>query len=78
MQLSSEFEVILAMEIESAEQPKVWVMSTKRPGDRVGAWFISELIEQNTRYTEKSERCAVTSYCYPSGAKLVQAFVYRD
>lgn len=50
-----------------------WVMTTKSVGDKVAGWVIDSLEEDNVRYLESSERCEVTSFCYPTGAKLVKA-----
>lgn len=50
-----------------------WVMTTKSVGDKVAGWVIDSLEEDNVRLLESSERCRVTSFCYPTGAKVVKA-----
>lgn len=50
-----------------------WVLSTKCVGDKVAGWVIESLEEDNVRYLEASERCEITSFCYPTGAKVVRA-----
>lgn len=54
-----------------------WVMTTKSVGDKVAGWVIDSLEEDNVRYLESSERCTVTSFCYPTGAKVVKARLLR-
>lgn len=56
-----------------------WVLTTKRAGDRLGNnWVIDKLFEHNTRHLQSSERCRITSCCYPPGARLVRARLYKE
>lgn len=50
-----------------------WVLSTKCVGDVIAGWVIESLEEDSFRYLEASERCSITSFCYPTGAKVVRA-----
>lgn len=59
------------------DEHKAWVLTTKKPGDRVSNWVIDHLYENTTRHLEKGERCKVTSFCYPRGAKMVKAKLYK-
>ena len=61
----------------SSHQDKAWVLTTKRAGDRVAGWEIDALDMNTTRLIKESERCGVTSFCYPPGAKLVKATLHR-
>lgn len=54
-----------------------WVLSTKVVGDKVAGWVIESVEEDNYRYLESSERCAITSFCYPTGAKVVRATLQK-
>lgn len=54
-----------------------WVLSTKCVGDKVAGWEIKSLEEGSYRYLETSERCELTSFCYPTGAKVVRATLQR-
>jgi hypothetical protein len=54
-----------------------WVLTTKCVGDHIAGWTVEELFKQNIRNLDSSERCSVTSYCYPPGAKLIQAKLMR-
>ncbi len=54
-----------------------WVLTTKCVGDHIAGWTVEELFQQNIRNLDSSERCTVTSFCYPPGAKLVQAKLLR-
>ena len=60
-----------------ADQSNAWELSTKREGDRIGSWVIAQLYEQNKRELRTGERCKVTSFCYPTGARLVRAKLER-
>ena len=55
------------------DSTSAWVLSTKREGDRIGNWVVAKLFEDNKRQVSETERCQVTSFCYPSGARLVRA-----
>ncbi|WP_101757049.1 hypothetical protein [Oceanicoccus sp. KOV_DT_Chl] len=57
----------------SVENGNAWVLTTKRVGDRVAGWVVDQLYEQSTRQLAGSERCDVTTFCYPTGAKVVRA-----
>ena len=59
------------------EESNAWVLTTKRVGDNVAGWNIERLYENNTRRLDASERCEVTSFCYPTGAKMVRARLLR-
>jgi hypothetical protein len=54
-----------------------WVMSNKCEGDSIAGWIVERLFVQNTRFLLSSERCAITAFCYPTGAKLVRAKLQR-
>ncbi len=56
---------------------KAWVLTTKRPGDKIANWVIDHLYENTTRHLLKSERCNVTSFCYPRGAKMIRAKLHK-
>ncbi|MFT7128597.1 MAG: hypothetical protein ACI89U_000704 [Gammaproteobacteria bacterium] len=56
---------------------KTWVLTTKKPGDRIANWVIDHLYENTTRHLLKSERCKVTSFCYPPGAKMMEAELHK-
>jgi hypothetical protein len=59
---------------QNSAQTNAWVLSSKRPGDRVGGeWVVSELFEKDKKELKGSERCKVTSFCYPTGARMVKA-----
>ncbi|MEE8058071.1 MAG: hypothetical protein V3T17_09565 [Pseudomonadales bacterium] len=58
-------------------ESNAWVLTTKRAGDQVAGWIIDRVFEQNIRRLESSERCTITSFCYPTGAKLVRAKLLR-
>ncbi len=60
-----------------SEDSNAWVLTTKRVGDNVAGWMVERLFEHNVRKLDASERCALTSYCYPTGAKLVRAKLLR-
>ena len=55
-----------------------WVLTTKRVGDKVAGWVIDSLDEESVRCLETSERCQVTSFCYPTGARVVRARLMRE
>jgi hypothetical protein len=59
-------------------QALTWVMASKPVGSLVAGWQIIERFEDKTRTLAKSERCQVTSFCYPIGAKLVEATVAKE
>ncbi len=67
------------VESRSEEEAAVttWVLSTKRVGDKVAGWVIESLEEDNVRCLEVSERCEVTSFCYPTGARVMRAQLSR-
>ncbi len=50
-----------------------WVMTTKQVGDQVAGWVIDELFPDHKRLLRQSERCELTSFCYPTGARMVRA-----
>lgn len=54
-----------------------WVLTTKCVGDYIAGWTVEEVFKQNIRNLDSSERCLVTSFCYPPGAKLVKAKLMR-
>jgi len=58
---------------KQSDLSNAWVLSSKRPGDVIGGWIISETFEQSKRQLETGERCKLTSFCYPTGARLVKA-----
>ncbi len=60
-----------------ANDANAWVLTTKCVGDHIVGWTVEELFKQNIRSLASSERCLVTSFCYPPGAKLVQAKLMR-
>lgn len=62
---------------QTDQKGNAWVLSTKRPGDVVAGWLVDDIYEGNTRCLESSERCQLTSFCYPTGAKVVQARLLR-
>lgn len=55
-----------------------WVLSVKKVGDPVAGWVVDRLYRDQIRKLDGSERCSVTSFCYPPGAKLVKARLVRD
>lgn len=59
--------------IDHEQAYTTWVLSTKCVGDKIAGWVIESLEEDNVRYLEQSERCEITSFCYPTGAKVVRA-----
>lgn len=59
------------------DESNAWVLTTKRTGDKIAGWVVEQLFEHNTRLLENSERCEVTSFCYPTGAKVVRAKLQR-
>ena len=61
----------------AVEESNAWVLTTKRAGDNVAGWMVERVFENNTRRLETSERCKVTSFCYPTGAKMVRAKLMR-
>lgn len=63
--------------INEQNEACAWVLATKTPGDKISSWIVDHLYKDSTRLLEKSERCRVTSFCYPSGAKLVRAKLVR-
>ena len=69
---------------QSEQQPgklpeaSAWVLTTKRVGDKVAGWVINSLDESNIRRLDTSERCEVTSFCYPTGARVVRARLSRQ
>ena len=58
-------------------ESNAWVMSTKCVGDKIAGWNVERLYDKNTRQLQSSERCELTSFCYPSGVKLVRARLQR-
>lgn len=64
-------------EHEHEHETSAWVLTTKRVGDTVAGWVITSLEETNIRRLETSERCDVTSFCYPTGARMVRARVSK-
>ena len=58
-------------------ESNAWVMSTKCVGDKIAGWMVESLYDKNTRKLKSSERCELTSFCYPSGVKLVRAKLHR-
>jgi hypothetical protein len=62
---------------QKAEESNAWVLATKRSGDKLAGWVVERVFENNIRRLETSERCEVTSFCYPSGAKMVRAKLQR-
>ena len=55
------------------DESNAWVLTTKRIGDQIAGWEIEKLYKDNTRYLQTSERCDLTSFCYPTGSKVVRA-----
>ena len=55
-----------------------WVLATKRVGDIIAGWRVAQRFDDDTRLLSSSERCQVTSFCYPTGAKLVRAQLVKD
>ncbi len=62
---------------DSASNGNAWVLASKCIGDNIAGWRVEELNRKNVRRLESSERCDLTSYCYPTGAKMVQAKLMR-
>ncbi len=58
-------------------ESNAWVMSTKCVGDKIAGWNVERVFDKNTRQLKSSERCELTSFCYPSGVKLVRAKLHR-
>lgn len=54
-----------------------WVLATKRVGDPIAGWVVGQLNRDNVRQLGASERCELTAFCYPSGAKVVRARLER-
>ena len=54
-----------------------WVLTTKQVGDKVAGWVVDQLFENSTRQLSGSERCGVTAFCYPTGAKVIRAQLQR-
>ena len=54
-----------------------WVLTTKQVGDHIAGWVVEQLFENSTRELATSERCGVTAFCYPTGAKVIRARLYR-
>ena len=59
------------------DESNAWVMSSKCVGDSIAGWMVERLFVQNTRMLQNSERCDVTAFCYPTGAKVVRAKLQR-
>ena len=55
-----------------------WVLTTKRVGDHVAGWKVDHVFTQKIRKIDRGERCMLTSFCYPPGAKLVKARLLRE
>lgn len=55
-----------------------WALATKQVGDIIAGWVVSQRHDGETKILEKSERCEVTSFCYPAGAKLVRVQLERN
>lgn len=55
------------------DDSNAWVLTTKRTGDQIAGWVVEKLYKDNTRFLQTSERCELTSYCYPTGSKVVRA-----
>lgn len=49
-----------------------WALATKSVGDVIAGWLVEQRYGDDTRILNKSERCRTTSFCYPTGAKLVR------
>lgn len=54
-----------------------WILATKKEGDLVAGWTVAERFVDQSRLLSKSERCQITSFCYPRGAKLVRALLAK-
>ncbi len=69
------------MSVREENQPisdsNTWVLTTKRVGDCVAGWVVDEIFERDVRHLQQSERCKLTSFCYPTGAKMVRARLLR-
>lgn len=63
--------------MSSEQTSSAWILSTKREGDRIGNWVVAKLFDDNRRELTQTERCEITSFCYPRGAKLVRARLSR-
>jgi hypothetical protein len=59
--------------ISPNEPVDAWVLTTKAEGTRLAGWQISKIFNNEVKVLESSERCTVTKFCYPIGAKLVKA-----
>ncbi|ARN75806.1 hypothetical protein [Oceanicoccus sagamiensis] len=59
-------------------QSNAWIMSTKCVGDQIAGWMVERVYDKNTRQLKSSERCDITSFCYPRGVKLVRARLQRQ
>ena len=59
--------------LSEADYKVAWVLSCRRVGDNVAGWVVEEINRKERRYLENSERCEITAFCYPTGAKLVLA-----
>jgi hypothetical protein len=57
---------------QTSSMGNAWVMNTRRQGDLIAGWQIERLFD-DIRLLENSERCELTSFCYPGGAKMVRA-----
>lgn len=62
---------------KSPEDNNTWILNTKRVGDPIAGWVVERVYENDIRLLENSERCAITSYCYPKGAKMIRAKLQR-
>ena len=62
---------------DSSRDGNAWVLASKCIGDNIAGWRVEAVDRNNVRRLDTSERCDVTSYCYPTGAKLVQATLMR-
>ncbi|MFA7554190.1 MAG: hypothetical protein WCY88_08065 [Spongiibacteraceae bacterium] len=76
--MSNEASSDAADEIENSVMVnEAWVMTTKQVGDKVAGWLVKHLYEDDVRYLESSERCPVTSFCYPTGVRVKRAKLER-
>jgi hypothetical protein len=59
------------------DESNAWVLTTKRKGDLIAGWVVEQLYQDNTRFLQTSERCELTSFCYPTGSKVVRAKLHK-
>ncbi|MBL4826497.1 MAG: hypothetical protein JKY66_02060 [Spongiibacteraceae bacterium] len=57
----------------SSDNGNAWILTTKCIGDKIAGWTVESLYKDNIRFLQSSERCELTSFCYPTGAKVVRA-----